>query len=58
MFGLVGAGRTEIMKIAAGVLKRNFFHGGRIRLRGEPVRFRAPRQACVNAGIAYITEYR
>jgi ABC-type sugar transport system ATPase subunit len=57
MFGLVGAGRTEIMKIAAGILKRNFLHGGRIRLRGEPVRFRVPRQA-VNAGIAYITEDR
>jgi len=57
IFGLVGAGRTEIMKIAAGILKRNFFHGGRIRLRGEPVRFRVPRQA-VNAGIAYITEDR
>ncbi|TIN57589.1 MAG: sugar ABC transporter ATP-binding protein, partial [Mesorhizobium sp.] len=30
LFGLVGAGRTEMMKIAAGVLKRDFFHGGRI----------------------------
>jgi len=57
LFGLVGAGRTEMMKIAAGVLKRDFFHGGRIRLRGEPVRFRVPRQA-VTRGIAYITEDR
>lgn len=57
LFGLVGAGRTEMMKIAAGVLKRDFFHGGRIRLHGEPVRFRVPRQA-VTRGIAYITEDR
>lgn len=57
MFGLVGAGRTEMMKIAAGILKRNFFHGGRVRHRGELVRFRVPRQA-VNRGIAYITEDR
>ncbi|RBP18195.1 simple sugar transport system ATP-binding protein/ribose transport system ATP-binding protein [Roseiarcus fermentans] len=57
MFGLVGAGRTEMMKIAAGVLKRDFWHGGRIKLRGEPVRFRVPRQA-VERGVAYVTEDR
>ena len=57
LFGLVGAGRTEMMKIAAGILKRDFFHGGRIRLNGETVRFRVPRQA-VNRGIAYVTEDR
>jgi simple sugar transport system ATP-binding protein/ribose transport system ATP-binding protein len=57
MFGLVGAGRTEMMKIAAGVLKRDFFHGGRVKLNGESVRFSVPRQA-VNKGIAYITEDR
>jgi len=57
LFGLVGAGRTEMMKIAAGVLKRDFFHGGRIQLRGETVRFRVPRQA-VRRGVAYITEDR
>jgi len=57
MFGLVGAGRTEMMKIAAGVLKRDFFHGGRVKLNGENVRFSVPRQA-VNKGIAYITEDR
>jgi ABC-type sugar transport system ATPase subunit len=57
MFGLVGAGRTEMMKIAAGVLKRDFFHGGRMRLRGESVRFRVPREA-VERGIAYVTEDR
>ncbi len=36
MFGLVGAGRTETMKIIAGVLKRDFFHGGEVRLNGRP----------------------
>jgi ABC-type sugar transport system ATPase subunit len=57
MFGLVGAGRTEMMKIAAGVLKRDFFHGGRIRLNGKTVRFNMPRSAVRNR-IAYITEDR
>ncbi|MCO6052201.1 sugar ABC transporter ATP-binding protein [Mesorhizobium sp. RP14(2022)] len=57
MFGLVGAGRTEMMKIAAGVLKRDFFHGGRVKLNGRNVRFSVPRKA-VNHGIAYITEDR
>jgi ABC-type sugar transport system ATPase subunit len=57
MFGLVGAGRTEMMKIVAGVLKRDFFHGGRVRLRGTPVRFRVPRQAVKN-GVVYVTEDR
>jgi simple sugar transport system ATP-binding protein/ribose transport system ATP-binding protein len=57
MFGLVGAGRTEMMKIAAGVLKRDFFHGGRITLEGRPVRFGMPR-AAVRRGMAYITEDR
>ncbi|WP_276120132.1 sugar ABC transporter ATP-binding protein [Pararhizobium qamdonense] len=57
MFGLVGAGRTEMMKIAAGVLKRDFFHGGRIKLNGKIVRFSVPRQS-INQGVAYITEDR
>lgn len=57
LFGLVGAGRTEMMKIAAGVLKRDFFHGGRVRVHGKPERFRVPRQA-MKRGIAYITEDR
>ncbi len=57
LFGLVGAGRTEMMKIVAGVMKRDFSYGGRVVINGEPVRFRAPSQA-VDAGIAYITEDR
>ena len=57
MFGLVGAGRTEMMKIVAGVLKRDFFHGGRIKLNGRSVRFGVPRQASRH-GVAYVTEDR
>ncbi len=57
MFGLVGAGRTEMMKIVAGVLKRDFFHGGRIRLNGKSVRFSVPHEA-IRHGIAYVTEDR
>ena len=55
VFGLVGAGRTETFKIVAGVLKRDFFHGGEILLRGKPVRYRVPAPA-VRAGIAYVTD--
>jgi len=57
MFGLVGAGRTETMKIVAGVLKRDYFHGGTIRFRGRPIRYRTPRPA-VKDGIVYVTEDR
>jgi len=57
VFGLVGAGRTETFKVVAGVLKRDFFHGGEILLRDKPVRYRVPGPA-VKAGIAYVTEDR
>jgi simple sugar transport system ATP-binding protein len=57
IFGLIGSGRTETAKIIAGVLKRDFFHGGEILLDGEPVRFRVPRPA-MKKGIAYVTEDR
>ena len=57
LFGLVGAGRTEMMKIAAGVLKRDFFHGGEVRFNGELVRYRVPAPA-VRDGIVYVTEER
>ncbi len=33
--GSIGAGRTETMKIVAGVLKRDYFHGGTVALRGQ-----------------------
>jgi simple sugar transport system ATP-binding protein len=57
VFGLVGAGRTETFKIVAGVMKRDFFHGGEIILHDRPVRYRVPAPA-VRAGIAYVTEDR
>ncbi|MBR0752402.1 sugar ABC transporter ATP-binding protein [Bradyrhizobium jicamae] len=57
VFGLVGAGRTETFKIVAGVMKRDFFHGGEIILDDKPVRYRVPAPA-VKAGIAYVTEDR
>jgi len=57
LFGLVGAGRTETMKIVGGVLKRDFFHGGSIQFQERPVRYRTPRPA-VRDGIVYVTEDR
>jgi len=57
VFGLIGSGRTEAAKIVAGVLKRDFFHGGEIRLKGRSVRYRVPRSA-VRDGIIYVTEDR
>ena len=32
MFGLIGSGRNETAKITAGVVKRDMFHGGEIKL--------------------------
>ena len=57
MFGLVGAGRTEMMKVVAGVLKRDFFHGGQIKFNGKIVKHVVPASA-VKEGIVYITEER
>ncbi len=57
VFGLVGAGRTETFKVVAGLIKRDFFHGGEVLLHGKPVRYRVARHA-VRDGIAYITEDR
>ncbi|SFJ18575.1 sugar ABC transporter ATP-binding protein [Bradyrhizobium sp. cf659] len=57
VFGLVGAGRTEMMKVVAGVLKRDAFHGGEIKYCGKSVRYRVPRMA-VREGIVYVTEDR
>ena len=57
VFGLVGAGRSEIAQVICGARKRNFLRGGMIYLRGRPVRYRVPRQA-VRDGIAYVTEDR
>ncbi|WP_417408900.1 sugar ABC transporter ATP-binding protein [Hoeflea sp.] len=57
VFGLIGSGRTESFKVVSGVAKRNFFHGGIVRLMGRAVRYRIPRPA-VKAGISYVTEDR
>src|SRR6185503_350802 len=57
VFGLIGSGRTEAAQVVSGVLKRDFFHGGQVRLNGRPVRYRAPRLA-VRDGIIYVTEDR
>ncbi|MCX7304903.1 MAG: sugar ABC transporter ATP-binding protein [Hyphomicrobiales bacterium] len=57
VFGLIGSGRTEAAKVVAGILKRDLFHGGQVRLNGRPVRYRVPRPA-VRDGIIYVTEDR
>ena len=57
IFGLVGSGRTETFKVVAGLLKRDYLHGGKIIFNGKPVRFRVPAQA-IEAGIVYVTEDR
>jgi len=57
VFGLVGAGRTETFKVVAGVIKRDFFHGGEVLLHDKPVRYLVPAPA-IRDGIAYITEER
>ena len=57
IFGLVGAGRTETFKVVAGVIKRDFFHGGEILLHDKPVRYRVPAPA-MRDGIVYVTEER
>lgn len=57
IFGLIGSGRTEAAKVISGVYKRDFFHGGEIRLENKPVRYRTPRPA-VQDGIVYVTEDR
>jgi simple sugar transport system ATP-binding protein len=57
VFGLVGAGRTETFKVVAGVIKRDFFHGGEVLLHDRPARYLVPAPA-VRDGIAYVTEDR
>ena len=43
VFGLVGSGRTETFKVVAGVIKRDFLHGGEVLLHDKPVRYLVPR---------------
>lgn len=57
VFGLIGSGRTEAAKVISGIYKRDFFHGGEVKLENRPVRYRTPRPA-VRDGIVYVTEDR
>lgn len=57
IYGLVGAGRSEVAQIISGITKRRRLRGGTIKLNGQQVRFRTPRHAR-RAGIVYITEDR
>jgi simple sugar transport system ATP-binding protein len=57
IFGLIGSGRTETAKIVAGVVKRDFFHGGEVTLHDRKIRYRVPRPG-VRDGVVYVTEDR
>ncbi len=57
IFGLVGSGRSETARIVAGVVKRDFFHGGEVRFEDRAVRYKVPAPA-VRDGIVYVTEDR
>ncbi|MGR7921632.1 ribose ABC transporter ATP-binding protein RbsA [Zobellella denitrificans] len=52
--GLMGAGRTELMKLLCGALPRT---AGSVRLAGRPYHAKTPQQGLA-AGIAYISEDR
>ncbi|MFS2221438.1 ribose ABC transporter ATP-binding protein RbsA [Pantoea sp. B65] len=52
--GLMGAGRTELMKVLYGALPRT---GGKVTLDGHEVQTRSPQQGLAN-GIVYISEDR
>ncbi|EPY4568502.1 sugar ABC transporter ATP-binding protein [Klebsiella variicola] len=53
-YGLVGAGRTELMQALSGVSRPS---SGEIRLNGSPMRFRQPADA-IRAGIVCVPEER
>jgi simple sugar transport system ATP-binding protein len=57
LFGLVGSGRSETARIIAGIIKRDFFHGGEVRFDDRAVRYKVPAPA-VKDGIVYVTEDR
>jgi L-arabinose transport system ATP-binding protein len=54
LFGLVGAGRTELMKLLFGAEP---LRGGSVRVHGQPVPLHSPQDA-IAAGLAYCTEDR
>ncbi|MFT4199261.1 sugar ABC transporter ATP-binding protein [Gordonia sp. (in: high G+C Gram-positive bacteria)] len=57
LYGLVGAGRSEVSQIIAGITKRRRLRGGKVKLLGKQVRYRTPRHARKD-GIVYVTEDR
>ncbi len=52
--GLVGAGRTELVRLIFGADERD---GGQVSLDGKPLKLRSPREA-IRAGICLLTEDR
>lgn len=54
LFGLIGAGRTELAKAIFGAMP---FHQGNIYLKGKPLRITSPKSAVVS-GICYVPEDR
>ena len=54
IFGLVGAGRTELLKLIYGAVRRA---AGTVRVRGIPVRITGP-DAAIRSGIAFCPEDR
>ena len=53
-FGLIGAGRTELMKLISGAVQPT---AGRLRLGGRPIRFRTVRSA-ITSGVVLCPEDR
>jgi len=54
LYGLVGAGRTEVMRCITGADKRD---GGEILIHGKSVNIRSPKSS-IEQGIAFLTEDR
>lgn len=55
LYGLVGAGRTELAKALIGA---DAVVGGEIQIKGKPVRIRSVRDALERCGMAYVSENR
>ncbi|MGW0998211.1 sugar ABC transporter ATP-binding protein [Streptomyces sp. NPDC002520] len=55
LYGLVGAGRSELVKAVLGLGR---VIGGEIRVHGRPARIASPRQALHELGIGYLPENR
>ncbi len=54
LFGLIGAGRTELLKLLFGAVPLT---EGTVKVHGQPVSLRSPRDA-IGAGLVYCTEDR